>query len=194
MRLVMVSILRPRKAAALREVALRLVRLPKLDRELQRQNERERLGVSAAAMKAAIEEAQEPKQTAQHGREPNRQSAAGRGSRLLTETRDETDDAVIARLAKLAPIDCARQIEPAAAQLGIKVGFLNRLVAAARDKDQPANAAVRGVKVAEPTPAAEPVDTGAMLTAITDGRPPPRHTVAGAGEGHRALDRSYLGL
>jgi hypothetical protein len=159
-------------AAALREVAVRLVRLPKVEQELLQKTARERLGVSFAAMKAAIKEALEAEaKAAQAAMDAEAEASLAEDDPDIApaEAPVETDDEVIARLAKLTPLDYERQREEAAVRLGCaRVAILDRLVAAERGRGQPASAAVRGVKVAEPTPAADPVHLGTMLTAITN--------------------------
>ena len=113
-------------AAALREVAARLVGLPKLERELQQKIERKRLGASVAEMKAALREALEAEaeaaalQAAREALQADGEQPADPGFNTTDEPA-ETDDEVIARLAKLAPLEFAREREAAAKLLGIRV-------------------------------------------------------------------------
>jgi putative DNA primase/helicase len=162
----------PNAAATLRSVAARLVRLPKLDRELQQKTERERLGVSVAAMKAAIEEAleAEAEAAAREARRANSEQATDPDFSTTHEP-DEPDDQVIARLAKLTPLDYARQSDAAAAQLGIKrVAILDRLVSAARgsghDSNDEGKLQGRPLQMVEPVPWPQPVNGAALMDEV----------------------------
>jgi putative DNA primase/helicase len=83
-------------AADLRETAVRLVRLPKLDRELQQKVERGRLHVTVAVMKAAIEEALEAEQEARW-----KAAAEATAAAPVFTTRDEPEETNEARLDRL---------------------------------------------------------------------------------------------
>ena len=164
------------KTAAVREAAMRLARLPELERELQQKNERERLGVSVSAMKAAIREALEAEAEAAVRQATQADSEPAEDDPRFTTADEpaETDDEVIARLAKLAPLDYARVHEAEAKRLGIKsVAIIDRLVSEARGttrhppgNDENNKPQGRALVMAEPEPWPDPVNGAALMDEV----------------------------
>jgi hypothetical protein len=126
------------EAATLRSVAARLVRLPKLDRELQQKIERQRLGASVAEMKAALAEALEAEVEAAAREAQRAGSEQTAGSDFATTDRpEETLDEVVQRLAAMDGLDYATALGEAARRFKIPLSALEQAVQRKREPSPP---------------------------------------------------------